>query len=748
MHQVPILRGHMTLSSFQVRILAVLVGLLVLVVDLQIPLGVAAGVPYIAVVMIGLWLPGQRDVIVIAVLSSIATIIGYLYSSDAGISWMVISNRVLALAAIWACAVVVLLLKKTLLELEEAKKQAEQLLEISEAIVIELDTDLCIKSINELGCRVLGYSASELQGRSWASVSVSADKRKAVNERWLAATSGKSPMPARNESELLCRSGEKKFIIWRNHVLRDNDGKITGILSSGQDVTSLKKAESELRQMNFSLESRVAERARELRMITDQLPVQISRFDTAERYVFVNRTSADRLGTTTDLAENKTIEEVVGSGIYPHLRDRIARSISGEPQDFEETLVYPDGTQREVRVQYLPDFDSQGNVTAVIGLVIDMTESRKTERSLSRSENRYKTIFESGNVAIIRTDPITGKAIEANDREAEILGYKNRADLLENYEAHKHWYSMEDREKWLASKKAGEVSWDAELRMITRQGNSVWLHTSSVFNQSENTVDIISVDITKSKEQEKTVLTAREEAEYANRAKSEFLANMSHELRTPLNAILGFSQIIRDKVFGADDIARYAEYAGDIYESGDHLLAIINDVLDLSRIEAGKSNLRYEAIETERLVTNCVKLVSGRIRESRQTISMELPPMENTLHADKRMLKQMLLNLLSNANKFTPTSGHISIYAGESDAGLFELTVTDNGIGIAEEDLPRIMQPFGQVEDTFTRQFDGSGLGLPLVASLAELHQGGLKIKSEPGKGTTITIWLPFHPSM
>ena len=734
----------MTFSVLQIRTAALLTGLLVLAVDLQLPLGVAAGVPYIAAVMLGLWLPYRRDVIIIAALSSLATMLGYLYSLDAGIPWMVLFNRLLALLAIWACTGAILLQKKSAEQLEAAKKRAESLLEISEAIVVELDTDLCIVDINKQGGSVLGYSTEVLIGKPWLDVSVAKENRARLMESWSDVLAGKTTMPAVFESTLRCRSGERRYFMWHSHFFRDGKGNIVTSLYSGQDITALKIAESDLRLVNENLENRVEARARELRLITDLLPVLITRFDTNEKYIYVNQITTNWLDAQKTPLQGKSIQEVVGQVNYALLQDKIARSIAGEAQDFEETINFPDGKQREVRIQYMPDINDAGDVTGVIGLVIDMTERRRTEQSLERSERRYRTIFESGNVAIIRTALDTGEVLEANEREARLLGYSDSDDLMTNYVASEHWFNAAERAAWIEMCERGGLGRDAELRMMNRQGGTIWLQTSSVFNADENYVDVISVDITKLKEQELKVLAAREEAEFANRAKSDFLANMSHELRTPLNAILGFAEIIKTQLLGTNIDDRYVEYAGDIHDSGAHLLSIINDVLDLSRIEAGKSNLHLEQIDIKNLVDSCVKLVNGRVQESRQTLTIDVEVPTYPLVADERMLKQMLLNLLSNANKFTPTSGHISVRANKTANDRYELTVEDNGIGIAEEDLPRIMKPFGQVEDAFTKQFDGTGLGLPLVASLAGLHQGGLSINSNPGEGTSVTIWLPL----
>jgi signal transduction histidine kinase len=233
-------------------------------------------------------------------------------------------------------------------------------------------------------------------------------------------------------------------------------------------------------------------------------------------------------------------------------------------------------------------------------------------------------------------------------------------------------------------------------------------------------------------------------AQASNRAKSEFLANMSHELRTPLNAIMGFSQIIAEQTLGPVGTDKYLEYSRDITGSAEHLLAIINDILDLARIEAGKSELTEEPIDPPQLVASCVRVVSERARLAAVRIDVVPSPVDFLIVADERKMKQIIINLLSNAVKFTLADGTITLSWELIEGRGCRLSVRDTGIGIAAEDLPRVMQPFAQVEGGLNRRYDGTGLGLPLTRGLAELHGGSLHLDSELGRGTIASIDLPM----
>jgi signal transduction histidine kinase len=250
------------------------------------------------------------------------------------------------------------------------------------------------------------------------------------------------------------------------------------------------------------------------------------------------------------------------------------------------------------------------------------------------------------------------------------------------------------------------------------------------------------LDITERKRVEADLRRAKEEAELASRTKTEFLANMSHELRTPLNAVIGFAEIMQGAVFGPLGDARYGEYAADIRDSGQHLLNLINDLLDVSKIEFGKVELCEETVDLTGIIDSCMRLMRDRADQAGLELAAHTPPDLPYLCADGRRLKQILLNLMSNAVKFTPSGGRVTVRARLAEGGL-EIIVADTGIGIAPHDLAKALQPFGQIDSRMSRKYQGTGLGLPLTKSMIELHGGSLRLESVVGYGTAATLWLP-----
>jgi len=284
------------------------------------------------------------------------------------------------------------------------------------------------------------------------------------------------------------------------------------------------------------------------------------------------------------------------------------------------------------------------------------------------------------------------------------------------------------------------------LRNYRKDGRTFWneVNISPLHDASGRLIHFVGIlqDATNRIRTEENLREAKDQAEVANRAKSEFLANVSHELRTPLNAILGFTEIMQLEMFGPLGAPQYHVYAKDVHDSGQLLLDIINDILDLSKIEAGRMELFPEAVEARDVFEACLRLVSGRAQTNGVILQSELPPGLPKVRVDPRAVRQMLTNLLTNAVKFTPKGGRVML-AARLDGDQMELSVADTGIGIAPKDIAKVLEPFGQADNPHSRRQQGTGLGLPIVKALVEQSGGSFRLESKLEVGTTVTLRLP-----
>ena len=368
-------------------------------------------------------------------------------------------------------------------------------------------------------------------------------------------------------------------------------------------------------------------------------------------------------------------------------------------------------------------------------------------RQLSTSEERYRQLVETTNVVLFEAEPQDLRFTYVGPQAAKLLGY-----AVEDWYQERFWIEhihAADRARTLTQcRKAIELGEDRafECRMLSEDGRTVWVRILVTIPPRDDEAQYLHgamLDITEVKEAALAMTIAKEEAEIASRAKSSFLANVSHELRTPLNAVIGFSEMIRNETFGPTGDSRYREYAKDIHDSGRHLLSLINDILDVSKIEAGKFTLHEEPVSLPKIVTSALRFVRERARIGRLTLSADLPYDLPLILADERSMKQVLLNLLTNAVKFTPEGGTVTVRADCSPEGEVWLAVADTGIGMSKEDLPRAMEAFGQVDSDLSRRYEGTGLGLPLAKRLVEMHDGRFEIESELDHGTVVTVILP-----
>ena len=493
------------------------------------------------------------------------------------------------------------------------------------------------------------------------------------------------------------------------------------------------------------------------------------------RFSYFSDRFTDTTGVSPEALLGKTREETGIPNVdeeewHRHLENLAARRAF---RDFQHPRVLPDGQVVHLSISGKPAFDADGNFKGFRGVGRDVTHRVESQQALEESRAALAEAQAQAKIGNWRWSIEEDRLLSCSEEFARIHG----VGLDEIYDLLAHQIERvihpDDRQQVVESFarfdeegcdyeieyriiradgevrhviEIGSVVRDAEGRPVEQTGTVQDITerklAEEAVRQARDELEERVVERTRELEQRReALLVAKEQAEIANRAKSEFLANMSHELRTPLSAIIGFAEILKDERLKPKDQAQVDDYLNDIHVSGQHLLSLINDILDLSKIEAGNAQLQDDEIDLSDLVATCLRLVAPRADEGGLELRFA-PPQESLppLRADYRMIKQILTNLLSNAVKFTPEGGWIEVGFWLRPSGGYVLRVADSGIGMAPDDIPRALARFEQLDSQHSRRYDGAGLGLPMVKSLVELHGGSLELTSEPGVGTTVTV--------
>jgi PAS domain S-box-containing protein len=518
----------------------------------------------------------------------------------------------------------------------------------------------------------------------------------------------------------------------------DADGALVGVGITLQEI-----AEDE----------RLQQRARSLQTQLDDLTRLVSDWlwetDAALNVTFVSPRITDILGYDPremtgrpfrSLGEFDAQEDAGGVAILDTTRRVPFR-------DAAFAMRHRDGTRRLFRVSGLPVFSPEsGAFVGFRGTARDITAETEAREQQERSRNQLTEAVESVSEGFALFDA-DDRLVLCNRRFRAIYPRTPMhpgipfADLVRGaVESGDILLPPAEREAWIEARMTMRA--DPRDHFEIRLGDGRWIQGSDRRTADGATVGI-RTDITELKRREAALSAAKEEAEIASRSKSEFLANISHELRTPLNAIIGFTEIMHDEIFGPIGAPKYREYLADVLDSARHLLDLINDILDIAKAEAGKLQLDEETVDVRSVMVAATRLVHERAHRAKLALGIEVSADLPAIRGDERKLKQILLNLLTNAVKFTPAGGRITVAAALAPDGDLLLTVADTGIGIAAADIATALAPFGQVDGSLQRKYQGTGLGLPLSRAMVELHGGTLDIESTVGAGTTVTIRLP-----
>jgi len=548
------------------------------------------------------------------------------------------------------------------------------------------------------------------------------------------------------------------------------------LLSMINRATRIEGLVAELSGSNEELESEITERKKAegalresedwYRELYEDAPIAYFATGVNGRLQKANRRGAELLGYTRDELIGRPVFDLyadtpAGKG---RVQELFRRFLAGEGwRDEELEMRRADGTSVWISLTSQPVRTAEGQLESR-SMVLDITERKQAEQALRESEERYRSLYQNTPVMMHSIDP-DGRLVSVNDHWVNTLGYERsevigRRSIEFLTEVSRNYATQVAFPEFF---KAGGVAKEVKYQFVKKSGEVLDMLLSGVAERNESgeiiRVSGFMVDITDRKRAEQAFREAAERIEQqsrellranarltkADQAKSDFLSYMSHELRTPLNAALGFAQLLSDPAFGELG-AKQRHFLDNIVASGNLLLQLINDIIDLSRIDAGKLELDVSEVDARECLSSCYTIAAGIASEKGVTLTIEKPPEGTIIRGDERRIKQIIFNLLSNAIKFTPEGGTVSLRGFRKGDELYIL-VKDTGVGIDQQDHEKIFEMFEQGGPEVNRRYGGSGLGLPLVKQLVELHGGRVWVRSVKGRGSTFTVALPLYPN-
>lgn len=523
----------------------------------------------------------------------------------------------------------------------------------------------------------------------------------------------------------------------------------------------LSEVNAELENKNLELRSEIAERERLNKALEQSEKENRSVIDAVSDIIFETNIEGEILFLSAAWRKVTGFdpEQFIGHEIFTllHPQDQKQQQrdfemlIKGQKQAYRlfTRLRTSDGTFRAVEIAMSMIRQDQNRNLRVVGTFTDVEERRRAERALAEAEKKYRTIVENAAGGIYQLTP-EGIYLSANPAMARILGFDTPEQILREVKnAYHSIYADEKTGQEIRTTLGDSVDFlNHEVEVVRKDGKRIWVN-ENIRAVKDDSGKILYFegsmeDITQRKESEIGLLEAKMNSDLANRAKSEFLANMSHELRTPLNSIIGFSEIIKNEVFGPIEQKSYWEYAKHINESGQSLLRVINEILDISRIEAGDRILNEEMVDIAQIIQESLELLSSKIENNKMHVVNALEGIPRVI-GEELAIKQIFMNLLSNAIKFTPNGGRVTLSYEVDSHGELQVLVTDTGIGLDDQEIEKALSAFGQIDSEMSRSGAGTGLGLTLVNALIDMHGGRLDLFSQKGVGTTASITFPVE---
>jgi PAS domain S-box-containing protein len=645
--------------------------------------------------------------------------------------------------------------------------------------MLMLDLGGNIRWVNQAFCELLGYSEAEILDKSFADLTHVEDVKLGIDryEQFLAGDASSAEL----EKRYVHKDGSLIWVQLHSSVVAGDQPDQTQFICHVQDISERKRMEEELQRSHHDLESRVAERTQSLsHEVSERMKAELSlrereiklrqnedwtAFALArakigawewnvrdDKHIWDNQVR-ENFGIKASDAEGSREEEFF-EAIHPDDLDKVMaanQQALGEAEDYnvDFRVIWPDGSVHWLNSRANIIVGDDGKPTRMVGACADITQRKRLEAHAASVQANFLDAIDGLQVSFSLWGP-DGALIHANGRYRE-LAVSASIDLIPGvtygkflgriFDVNVMDQSQMSREQWIQSRLADAGSDSSQYENLQPDGR--WIDTRKQ-KLPDGSVMTINFDITDAKLREQVLDEARIAAETANRTKSEFLANMSHELRTPLNAVIGYSDALKNQIFGPLANPQQADYVDSILTSGNLLLSLIQDVLDVSAIEAGKLDLQSEEFSLESCFPSITNMVSLRAAQRQVSIIDTIDASLPDIFADQRRVKQIFANLLSNAVNFTEADGEVTLAAEATEDGELAVTVADNGIGMRQSDLETALDTFGRIRNSGAKtEEEGSGLGLPLVKGLIELHGGRLEMESRVGVGTTARVVFP-----